>query len=287
VRLSSTWSGSPPPTAATPRTDRDSYGQALADTARMLGVPFMGWQQLVGDRAMEHDGGRLAHREVDISIDRQAGKSTLFLVAIVHRMLWRPGQWLTYTSASRLAARRKLLRVWWPILRSSPIGHMFKATRGTGSETLECVNDSTLILLSGDEASGHGDSIDASFLDEAWSLTEAAEQAVKPAMLTRPNAQLWIASTAGTAKSTYWRSKVDGGRVAAEMGATDGPCFVEWAAPSDLDVTDRPPGRASCRRLAAPSNRRQSPPIWPRCRWRSGSGPAATSGRMSRWRVGS
>jgi phage terminase large subunit-like protein len=204
----------------------------------MLGVPFMGWQQLVADLAMEHDGGQLVHREVDISIDRQAGKSSLFMVAIVHRMLWRPGQWITYTSASRLAARRKLLRVWWPIIRASPVGHMFNATRGTGSESLECVNDSTLILLSGDEASGHGDSIDASFLDEAWSLTEAAEQAVKPAMLTRPNAQLWVASTAGTAKSTYWRSKVDAGRTAAELGVTDGPCFVEWAAPSNLDVTD-------------------------------------------------
>ena len=198
----------------------------------------MGWQQLVADRAMEHEGGRLVHREVDISIDRQAGKSTLFLAAIVHRMLWRRGQWLTYTSASRLAGRRKLLRVWWPAIHSSPLGHMFNVTRGTGSETLECSNGSTLILLSGDEASGHGDSIDASFLDEGWSLTVAAEQAVRPAMATRHNGQLWIASTAGTLRSTYWREKVDGGRTAASLGVADGPCFVEWAAPPGIDVTD-------------------------------------------------
>jgi phage terminase large subunit-like protein len=204
----------------------------------MLGVPFMGWQQLVADVAMEHEAGRLVHREIDLSIDRQAGKSTLFLAAIVHRMLWRPGQWLTYTTASRLAGRRKLLRVWWPVIRSSPLGEMFNVTRGTGSETLECVNGSTLVLLSGDEASGHGDSIDASFLDEGWSLTEAAEQAVRPAMATRPHGQLWIASTAGTAKSTYWRAKVDAGRTAAELGEVDGPCFVEWAAAPDVDVTD-------------------------------------------------
>jgi phage terminase large subunit-like protein len=204
----------------------------------VLGVPFMGWQQLTADRAMEHEDGQLIHREVDVSIDRQAGKSTLFLAAIVHRMLWRRGQWLTYTSASRLAARRKLLRVWWPIIRSSPLAHMFNVTRGTGSETLECSNDSTLILLSGDEASGHGDSIDAAFLDEGWSLTEASEQAVRPAQATRPNGQLWVASTAGTAKSVYWRSKVDAGRTAAELGVADGPCFVEWAAPAGIDVTD-------------------------------------------------
>jgi phage terminase large subunit-like protein len=238
VKSTVSWSGSPPPTAATPRTDRASYGPALAETARVLGVPFMGWQQLVADRAMEHERGRLVHREVNVSTDRQAGKSTLFLVAIVHRMLWRPGQWLTYTSASRLAGRRKLLRVWSPVIRSSPLGHLFNVTKGTGSETLECANGSTLVLLSGDEASGHGDSIDASFLDEGWSLTEAAEQAVRPAMASRPNGQLWVASTAGTLRSTYWRAKVDAGRTAAELGEADGPCFVEWAAPPDVDVTD-------------------------------------------------
>jgi hypothetical protein len=48
-------------------------------------------------------------------------------------------------------------------------------TKGTGSESLECSNGSVLLLLSGDEASGHGDSIDLAFLDEAWSLTEASE----------------------------------------------------------------------------------------------------------------
>ena len=46
-------------------------------------------------------------------------------------------------------------------------------SKGTGSEALECSNGSTLLLLSGDEASGHGDSLDMSVLDEAWSLTEA------------------------------------------------------------------------------------------------------------------
>ncbi|MGH8835718.1 MAG: hypothetical protein ACRDWG_12115 [Actinomycetes bacterium] len=211
----------------------------MADTARMLGIDFMGWQRLAADRGMEHDAGHLAYREIDLSIDRQAGKSSLFLAVIVHRMLWRPGSWLTYTSASRLAARRKLLKVWWPIIRRSKLRDMFRVTRGTGSESLECVNDSTLYLLSGDEASGHGDTLDASFLDEGWSLTEAAEQAVRPAQATRPDAQLWVASTAGTARSTYWRSKVDAGRLSAGLGVTDsGLCFVEWAAAAGVDVTD-------------------------------------------------
>jgi phage terminase large subunit-like protein len=187
---------------------------------------------------MEHDGGQLAHREVDVSIDRQAGKSTLVLAVVAHRMLSRPGSWMTYTAQSRLAARRKLLKVWWPVIRRSPLADMFKVTRGTGSETLECVNDSTLVLLSGDESSGHGDTIDLAVLDEAWSLTEAAEAAVRPTMATRGNGQLWVLSTAGTRRSVYWRSKVDAGRTAAELGLTAGVSFIEWAAAPGIDVTD-------------------------------------------------
>jgi phage terminase large subunit-like protein len=233
------WHESPPPTSATPRTDRDTYGPAVAETARMLGVRLMGWQQLVLDRAMEHEAGLPAYREVDLSLPRQGGKSTLILVVAVHRMLAAPGSWLTYTSASRLAARRKLLRVWWPLIQRSPLRDRFRPTKGTGSESLECSNGSTLILLSGDEASGHGDSLDCSFLDEAWSLTEASEQAVRPAQAARPAGQLWVMSTAGTRRSVYWRSKIDAGRTAAELGVTEGSCFVEWSAPPDVDVMDR------------------------------------------------
>jgi phage terminase large subunit-like protein len=232
------WHASPSPTSATPRTDRATYGGDVAETGRMLGTPFMGWQTLVADRAMEHEGGRLVYREVDLSIDRQAGKSTLILAVAVRRMLAAPNRWLTYTSASRVAARRKLLKVWWPLIQRSPLRDMFTVTKGTGSESLECSNGSILLLLSGEESSGHGDSIDTSFLDEAWSLTEASEQAVRPAMAARPNGQLWVVSTAGTRKSAYWRAKVDGGRTAASLGVAEGTCFVEWAAPAEVDVTD-------------------------------------------------
>lgn len=238
MRSKRSWRESPPPTAATPRTDRATFGGDVADTMRMLGAEPMGWQVLVADRALEHEAGRLVHREVDLSTPRQVGKSTLILAVAVRRMLAQPGAWLTYTSASRLAARRKLLRVWWPMIRRSPLAEMFTVTKGTGSETLECRNGSVLVLLSGDDASGHGDSIDLSFLDEAWSLSEAAEQAVRPAQAARESAQLWVVSTAGTRKSVYWRSKVDAGRLAAEVDEDAGRCFVEWAAPLTVDVTD-------------------------------------------------
>jgi hypothetical protein len=53
-------------------------------------------------------------------------------------------------------------------------------------------------------------------LDECWALDAAAEQAVRPTMATRGNGQLWMLSTARHERSTFWRSKVDAGRIAAE-----------------------------------------------------------------------
>jgi hypothetical protein len=56
------WHVSPPPTNATPRTDRPTYGGDVVSAARMLGTPFMGWQSLAAERAMEHEDGRLVYR---------------------------------------------------------------------------------------------------------------------------------------------------------------------------------------------------------------------------------
>lgn len=205
---------------------------------RMLGAEPMGWQTLVAERGLEHEGGWFPHREVDVSKPRQAGISTFVLALALWRMLRAPGTWVTYTTASRLAGRRKLLKVWKPMVERSPFADRFRFTQGTGSETIECSNDSLLVLLSGADASGHGDSIDLAVLDEAWSLTETAEQAVRPAQAARPNSQLWVVSTAGTRRSAYWRDKVNAGRLAAKVGETGGRCFTEWAAPGDVDVTD-------------------------------------------------
>src|SRR5215207_9024978 len=181
------WTGSPPPSSATPRTDRATYSSAVVDVAGLLSVELMGWQRLVLDRALEHDGGRPAYREVNLSTPRQVGKSTLTLLVALHRMLASPGSWVTYTTASRLAGRRKLLRTWWPLIARSRLRDRFRPTKGTGSEALECSNGSTLLLLSGDEASGHGDSLDLAIVDEAWSLTDAAEAGVRQrCLLARP-----------------------------------------------------------------------------------------------------
>ena len=226
------------PRFAVPATDRASYGAALAATAEALGYRLMPWQQLVGRCALEHAGGQLAYRNVAIGTPRQSGKSSLVLALIVYRMLSVPGQATVYAGQTRLAARRKLFDTWWPKLRRSQLGGMFTLDRATGAEPLRCVNGSIMTLLSTDEGAGHGETLDLAVLDECWKLDASAEQACRPAMATRANAQLWCLSTAGTERSVFWRGKVDQGRAVAALGVTEGLFYAEWSAADDVDVTD-------------------------------------------------
>lgn len=226
------------PRFATPRARRASHGAALRSTAGQLGLTFMPWQEMVAATALEHSGARLSFRDVGVTVPRQSGKTTLMLAVIVHRMLAASGQRLAYGAQTRLAARGKLFDMLWPMLQASRLRPMFTLTRATGAESLRCSNGSMLTLLSAEESAGHGETLDLVVLDECWAMSAAVEQAARPAMATRPNAQFWMLSTAGNAKSVWWRSKVEGGRVASQSGMGR-LAYFEWSAGPDVDVFDQ------------------------------------------------
>src|SRR6266536_5796222 len=97
-------------------------------------------------------------------------------------------------------------------------------------------NGSMIGLVSSEETSGHGDTLHLGVIDEAWAQTDnRLEQAMRPAMMTVPDAQLWIVSAAGTEKSTYFRGKVEDGRGRAQLGLTDTGWYVGDAAPDAAD----------------------------------------------------
>jgi hypothetical protein len=76
----------------TPATDRPSYAAGVVATAAKLGWDLMPWQRLVLQVGLAHEGGQLAHRDVDVAVPRQQGKSSTVLSLLVHRMLAAPGQ---------------------------------------------------------------------------------------------------------------------------------------------------------------------------------------------------
>jgi hypothetical protein len=57
-------------------------------------------------------------------------------------------------------------------------------------------------------------------------------------MVTRLQPQLWVVSTAGTARSAYLRGKVDAGRARVAAIRRGGVAYFEWAAPEGADPAD-------------------------------------------------
>jgi phage terminase large subunit-like protein len=230
------------PRYATPRDEsRATLGPSVAAVADKLGMPLMEWQCRIADVALEIDSatGRLAYRDVVVTCPRQQGKSSLLLALRVHRAVhphFGGPQQILWTAQSRLAARTKWSDVQVPLLERSPFGGMFKPRYSTGQESLLWRNGSRDAITASGETSGHGETLDLALIDEAWAQRDhRLEQAMRPTMLTRPEPQLWIVSTAGDLDSRYLRAKVDIGR---DLVGGEPVAYFEWAAGEDDDPGD-------------------------------------------------
>ena len=247
------------PRFATPRDERyPTHGAAVAEVSRRLGAPLMEWQRLVADVAYEYDPdtGLFRYDEVDVTVPRQSGKTTLTMAKTVHRLvpmarLLGP-QRSTYTAQTRLAARKKLERDFAEALRASrsfvEVPHakarpqkstQWRLSLNNGSEAIQFGRASFWQIDAPSRTAGHGDTLDDGTVDEAFAHEDdTVEAAMRPAMATRTNAQLWVISTAGDARSKYLWRKVLAGRAAHEKGTHGRVASFEWSAHEDADPAD-------------------------------------------------
>ena len=200
----------------------------------------MPWQRQVADVALEVDGrGRPYYREVRVTVPRQSGKTTELAAVMGQRALgWHGPQRIAYTAQDRNNAREK-----WEehvaLLDRSPLRGLYVVRRANGQERIEWRNGSRWGITAAGETSGHGMTLDLGVVDEAFAQhDERLVQAFRPAMVTRPQAQMWIVSTAGTEESTFLRERVDDGRARVEAGERSGVCYFEWSAPDGADPYD-------------------------------------------------
>lgn len=229
-----------PPRWATARhPGRQTLGQRVAEVAELLGTPLMPWQRLVVDVGLEidPDTGLLVYREVDLTVPRQSGKTFLLLTVMVHRALgFGEPQRIVYTAQTRNDARRKWEDEHVQLLRRSPLRARFAVRKSNGAEAIRWRNGSMHGIASSTEKAGHGETLDLGVIDEAFAQEDARlEQGLSPTMITRPQPQLWVVSTAGTMKSTYLRGKVEAGRLRAEAGSQSSAAYFEWSAPPEAD----------------------------------------------------
>jgi hypothetical protein len=237
-----------PPLFATPRDpSRDTLGGAVAAVAEQLGTPLMPWQRLVADVAMELDPqtGLLAYSEVDLTTPRQSGKTTLELGVLVHRCRTWPRSRVLYSAQSRIHAHKKWEDEHVATLKASPFAGEFAVRYQRGDEAIRWDNGSLHGITAPGEKSGHSEVLDLAVVDEAWAHEDARlEQGLSPTMITRPQPQLWVVSTAGTHRSVYLRGKVERGRARAAHRGGSAVCYFEWAAPVGADPADPATWRA-------------------------------------------
>jgi hypothetical protein len=229
--------------ATVPTPGRDSLGWRLANVAEELGTPLMGWQRYVADVGLEVDPvtGRLAYKEIVVSVMRQNGKTTLVLAAELARcLLWGSEQRVAYTAQTGKDARAKFKDDHLPLLAKSGLNRFVKRPYlSDGNTALLWKNGSRISVLDNTPSAGHGKTLDLAVIDEAFADQDnAREQALLPTMATRLDPQIWNVSTAGTPASTYLYRKVETGRAAVRAGRSIGVAYFEWAIPEDEDVDD-------------------------------------------------
>lgn len=237
------------PRWATPRTpERPTFGPKVAAAMRKLnGFDPMPWQRQVLDVGLEmiedEDTGLWvpAYPEIDLLVPRQSGKTTLTLGRQTWRCQRKNRQRCAYTAQTRHDAWLKFKEEFFPVLADSSFRNQYKEQRTSGSEGVTWnKNHSSIMVGTPSETGGHGQVLDDVTLDEAFAHRDGSvEQGFRPTMVTRPDAQLWVVSTAGhPRKALYLKAKRDNGRRLVESGVREGVAYFEWSADDQDDPTD-------------------------------------------------
>jgi hypothetical protein len=229
-----------PPRLATPRR-RPTYGHRAAAVSAVLGRPAMAWQRALFDVALEVDElGVLWYRTVVVVVPRQQGKSTALSAVMVERALAGLDRTIAYTAQDRgIAAERIVEQLYDRQLVRSRLRPYVKVRRTNGSERIMFTpNGSRIMVTAPTETAGHGLTLDLGLIDEAWSQRDMAlPQAFLPAMVTRPEAQLWVVSTIGDGSDELLQFYQRAGVAALEDPASR-VCYLEWSADPEDDPDD-------------------------------------------------
>jgi hypothetical protein len=227
-----------PPLFATPRDPRArSEGARVALIADALGTPLLPWQRTVADTATElNPDGSYRYPVVVVSVPRQSGKTTLVRAIGTDRGLSRDDCGCFYTAQTGKDARER-----WQdavkAVKASPLAPLATVRSAAGAERVVWPNGSTFRCFAPLPTSLHGYTPPLVMLDEAFAYDEQLGDdlmgAIGPAQVTIPHRQLWIVSTAGTARSVFLRRWIDAG-----LRGDPGVALFLWGCPEDVDVYD-------------------------------------------------
>lgn len=206
----------------------------------------MPWQQLVVDVALEVQSeaagdpapGDWAYNDVTVTVQRQAGKTTLLRPVVAHRCGSGRSRRVFATAQKREKARARWMDATDDFL-TSPLRDQVKRTVSRMGEELRWRStQSTFVPFAPNADDMHGETPDLVLVDELWAFEH--EQAKKlmgayvPGFLTK-DAQAWKFSTAGTDASWWLNTSRRSGRRAVEEGVRIGTAYFEWSLPDRVD----------------------------------------------------
>ena len=234
----------PAPDPAFPHNE----GLEIARVSRLMGKTLQPWQRLVVNRATQWRpavnvrGQRVReykYARVLVTVPRQSGKTTLMGPVQLHRMLLRPGSSALYTAQTGADAADRMKELIGEVM-ASPVGELFTPRFSTGSEGLTLPETgTTLTRFSPTLSSVHGGHPHLVTLDEVWkydqTLGEGLLGAIGPSQVTiREEAQIWMISTKGTARSDFMNGLIRDGI----EGSDPHLCYIEWSMPDGMDPYD-------------------------------------------------
>jgi hypothetical protein len=217
-----------------------SEGERVTGLAAAAGLYLDDWQQFVLDAGLgRRDDGLWSAFEVALIVSRQNGKGAVIeALELAALFLDDFGANLILHSAHEFkTAAEAFLRI-RSLIADNPLfeRRVERIRTAAGSEAIELKNGKRLRFIARSSGSGRGFSADLVILDEAYVLGDDAMAALLPTLSTRPNPQIWYASTAGTETS------VQLGRVRERGLAGNDPslAFFEWSVDrDDYDPADR------------------------------------------------
>ncbi len=213
-----------------------SLGDQCIQFAARCGLDLDPWQQDVLRGAMGRaPGGRWAARNVGLLVPRQNGKGVILEARELFGMfvLNEP---LIIHSAHRFDSSQEHFGRVLARLDDNPDlkKHVASVFTANGKESIRLKNGCRLKFKARTNASMRGFSCETLILDEAMILADEAAAAMRPALISRPEAQIWYTSSSGTPDSTVLWRIVKRGREGAQRLA-----YWEWGCPPGIDLADR------------------------------------------------
>ena len=182
-------------------------GPEAVALAELAGLSLFEWQRFVCEHGMAQrpDGG-WASFEVLLLVSRQNGKGSV-LECVELYWLFMLGRNVYHTAHLMKTSRKAFKRLWSLIEGTPALMRRVREVRRSNEEiTIELHNGAFVTFMARGARAGRGlDDCDLLVLDEALYLEESTIDAIVPTMSTRPNAQVWYASSAGVVGSVVLR----------------------------------------------------------------------------------